>query len=144
LLAFAAPEWEALRLAELVSARLAEEAWSGLDPSAPRQLARLRTPQKEIELRYEMSSTRTVPSIYTPEISSRVREVQIYRTLLAKRNLPQSMLDGCVAVCKLRNTSDCLKLLEPEFRTFPEILGCAPSLQRWLTFTGIYRRSVRA
>jgi hypothetical protein len=106
-------------------------------------LARLRTPQKEIELRYEISSTRTVPSIYTPEISSREREDQIYRTLLAKRNLPQSMLDGCVAVCKLQNASDCLKLLDPEFRTFPEILGCAASLQRWLAFTGIYRAPAR-
>lgn len=50
------------------------------------------------------------------------------------------MLDGCVSVCKLQNASDCLKLLDAKFRTFPEILGCAVSLQRWLTFTGIYPR----
>ena len=130
-----------MRLVWLVSARIVAEALSVLDPSESRRLARLHTPQKEIELHYEISLTRTVPSIHTPESSSRVRNDQIYRTLLAKRNLPQNMLDGCAAVCKLRNGSDCLKLLDPEFRTFPEILGCALSLQRWLPFTGIYRRS---
>jgi hypothetical protein len=50
---------EASRLAAPVLARIAAEELSGLDPSAPMPLGRLHTPQKEIELRYEMSSTHT-------------------------------------------------------------------------------------
>jgi len=56
--AFAAQEREASRLEESASARVAA-ALSGLGPSAPVPLERLRTPRKKLELRYEISSTRT-------------------------------------------------------------------------------------